>query len=268
MLKDHSTRCKFLWIANTDCSIGGSSGWKERIALLVNEPNPRFVLTSLANPDLKLQDVIMSFFSDISESNQHAVHGHSLGDEISPYSSKSTLEVCTEVLDGPWINGVLTIERHTMWQPSEAGFIKAPGVRFWIDGSNDIESQKLPPVKSRALWSNRFLHTMKSKKDIVQTSIQASIARKILPGLENGKSNDEVKEIGDGILNMLPQKGYRAGKSTKGEGSSILYEKSIPDERSGWYTDDEEGAGVKWIAYWSTSVQWLRQLCFDCGGRR
>ncbi|CCD43455.1 hypothetical protein BofuT4_P011310.1 [Botrytis cinerea T4] len=77
-------------------------------------------------------------------------------------------------------------------------------------------------------------------------AVEASIDRKILQRLKGGKSNNEEPEIvvqSDGIPDML------LGKSTKGGDLSTLHEKSISDETSGWYTDDEEEAGVEWTTY-------------------
>ncbi|KAF7865659.1 hypothetical protein EAF04_005825 [Stromatinia cepivora] len=61
MIKEHRIRCEFLWISNTDYSFGGTSGWKERITQLVDEPEPRFLQTSLMEPHPDLRNVIHSF---------------------------------------------------------------------------------------------------------------------------------------------------------------------------------------------------------------
>ncbi|PQE07822.1 hypothetical protein CJF32_00002933 [Rutstroemia sp. NJR-2017a WRK4] len=253
---EHRTRYNFLWIANTDRSVGGTSGWRERIVRLVNKPEPRFLLTSLKDPDPDLGNIISSFFSDISKSNQLVTDKHFLDDQVSPYSGTTTFEATQERFEGPWINGVQTIEHYIQWQTGTDGLIKTLQVRSWIGGRDAA-------MRRSASWSDWPWDTIQG---------EASIDRESLQGLNSGKSDDEDGEIAvqsDCIPSTTLGKGYGAEeKSTNTEGSSILYEMSTSNKKSGWYPEDEEEAWVEWTAYLGTSVQWLRHLCFGCVGRR
>ncbi|PQE24896.1 hypothetical protein CJF32_00007232 [Rutstroemia sp. NJR-2017a WRK4] len=256
MLPKHRTQYNFLWIANTDCSFGGTSGWRERIARLVNKPEPRFLLTSLEKPDPDLRNIISSFFSDILENNQLTTDKCFLDDQVSPYS---------EYFKGSWINGVQTIESCTQWQTGGDRLIKTPQVQSWIGGRDDMEEkpQGFAAMRRSASWSDWPWDTIQG---------EASIDRESLQGLNSGKSDDEDGEIAvqsDCIPSTTLGKGHGAEeKSTNTEGLSILYEMSTSNKKSGWYPEDEEEAWVEWTAYLGTSVQWLRHFCFGCVGRR
>ncbi|KAM3066223.1 hypothetical protein ACMFMG_012127 [Clarireedia jacksonii] len=265
LLKDnHSTPITYPAIPEM---VGGTSGWKERIALLVNEPEPRFLLTSLEDPDLDLRNIISSFFSDILENNQLSTDKRFLDDQISPYSGTTIFEVSTQRFEGLWINGTLAIERCTQWQTGRDELITAPEGRSWIGGREE-KPQEFATVRSSASWNIWSLDTMQGKED----AVEALIDREILQGLNSGKPDDEVGETAaqsDCIPSTTLGNEYGAEeKSTNREGSSTLYERSTSIEKSGWYPDDKGEAWVEWTAYWSTSVEWLRHLCFGCVGRR
>ncbi|TEY52422.1 hypothetical protein BOTCAL_0259g00070 [Botryotinia calthae] len=260
IIQEDPAQYNFLWIANTDQSFGGTLGWKEKTTLLVNEAEPQFVLASLADPGPGLKSGITSWCLHILKSNQLATS--------TPDFDKPTLEVSTEVLSVPWMNGVLTTEHHTVSQPSHAGLTGAPESQFWIGGRNDTKSQK-PPIVMNVIWrGNQSLYTMEGKEH----TVKASIYRNIVQKSGYGKSNDEEAEIvaqSHGILNTLPWEKDRVEKSINEKDSNALRQKSISNEMSGWYTDDDEQeAGRAAIACWDTGVQWLRRLCFDCVGRR
>ncbi|KAF7866758.1 hypothetical protein EAF04_005600 [Stromatinia cepivora] len=155
MIQEHRIQCEFLWIANTDYSFGGTSGWKERIARLVDESEPRFLLTSLVNPDLDLRNIISSFFSDISKNNQFTINQPFLDNQSSSRSSITTFEVSRERFESPRINGSLINEKHTDWQTRRDGFVMEPQVRFWIGGRDDVEekSQELAAAQSDCIPS-------------------------------------------------------------------------------------------------------------------
>ncbi|ESZ90810.1 hypothetical protein SBOR_8815 [Sclerotinia borealis F-4128] len=90
MIQRQQTQYNCLWIVNTDHSFGGTSEWRERIARLVNEPEPRFLLTSLNKPGLDIRSIINSFFLDISENFQFRIEKDFLGDRVSPGTTPST----------------------------------------------------------------------------------------------------------------------------------------------------------------------------------
>lgn len=256
MLQEYPTQYNFLWIANTDYSVGGTSGWKERIAQLVNEPEPRFLQTSLKDPDPDLQNIIGSFVSDILKNNQRSSDKHFLDHQMSPNSGTTIFEVSTERFEGLGLNGILTIESCTQRQIGRDELITVPEVRSWTG------CRKEKPQGFAAVRSNWSLDTVQDKEDALETLVD----RESRQGSNSGKSDDEVGETvaqSDCIPSTTLRKGYGAEeKPIKREGSSTS------NETSGWYLDDEGEAWVEWTAYWSTSVEWLRHLCFGCVGRR
>ncbi|RAL58168.1 hypothetical protein DID88_004212 [Monilinia fructigena] len=254
MIKEHRIRCEFLWISNTDYSFGGTSGWKERITQLVDEPEPRFLQTSLMEPHTDLRNVIRSFFADISKNNQFATDNLFIDNHNSSRSDITTFEVSKQLFEGPWINGSAITESRTHWETPRDGLDMEPQIRSWVGGRDDAKekSQELAAVKRSALWGGWSFGAVQGKGDAAESHIA-------LQGLNSGKSDDEVREIlaqGDCIPSTTRE------KSTNKENSSVS------NETSGWDTDDEVETWVEWRASWSTSVQWLRRFCFGCVDRR
>jgi hypothetical protein len=87
---------RVLWIGNMDQSFEANNSRKDRIEQVVGEPAPRFLQTSLVEPDHNLQVIIRSFFCEIMKNNQLATNKRVLEELSATCPDPNTLEVSDE----------------------------------------------------------------------------------------------------------------------------------------------------------------------------